>query len=113
MPHGDLLINATGSGDTTLHISPGDRQFVRVLHYHVTSDRPVTVQFWSNPSSTGTLKDIVYSTNASGGGLATPEYNNGIFDCNVNESLVINLSNTANVGGALKYTLLGQKSQRN
>lgn len=102
----DFLINATGSGDTTLIPAGnlGTRSFIRVLHYHVTADRPVTVQF---RSSGGTVKDIVYGTQASGGGIATPEYPTGIFDLPNGEGLVINLSAGANVGGAGKFTVKG------
>lgn len=100
----DFLINATGSGDTTLVAAPGARQFIRVLHYHVTAKSPTVVTMKSG----STTKDICYATNASGGGIATPEYPTGIFDCGLGEALIINLSTAASVGGAGKYTIKGQ-----
>jgi hypothetical protein len=74
-----------------------------VYHYHVTSDRPTTVQF----KSASDIKDIIYSTMTSGGGISTPEYSGGVFDCGINEALAINLSVAAGVGGAMKYTVKG------
>lgn len=101
----DFLINATGSGDATLVAAPGPNLFIRVLHYHLTSDRPVVTLLKSG----STTKDIIYATAASGGGISTPEEGgDGIFDCAVNEALVINLSTTANVGGAGRYTVKGK-----
>lgn len=100
---GDKVIDVSASGDATLVSAPNANQFIRVYHYHVTADRPVTVKFKSGSE----VKDVVYSTQSSGGGICTPEYQGGIFDCNNGEALVINLSTTANVGGALKYTIKG------
>lgn len=102
-----FLINATGSGDTVLVPAPGPQAFIRLLHYHLTADRPVTCKLYSGDSSTGTLKDVVYSTNASGGGISTPEHNSGLFDCGLNQALTLNLSATAGVGGEGHYTTQG------
>lgn len=104
----DFLINASGSGDTTLIAAPGAGKFIRVLHYHVTADRPVTAKFYSGSSSTGTLKDSVYSTNVSGGGISTPYSPDGVINCGVNEPLTLNSSVAANVGGAGEYTVKGK-----
>ncbi len=100
---GDVLINATGSGDTTLVAAPQANQFIRVYHYHITSDRPVITKFKSGSE----IKDISYATVASGGGICTPEYQGGLWDCNNGEALVINLSGVASVGGTLKFTVKG------
>jgi hypothetical protein len=102
----DFLINATGSGDITLIAAPPGRSFIRVHHYHLTSDRPTTVKLYSGPdSSTGTLKDGTFATNVSGGGISTPEYSAGIFDCAVGQALVLNNSALSNVLGAGQYSV--------
>lgn len=98
----DLFLNLTGSGDTTLLAAPGAHLFIRVLHYNLTSDRPVTVLFKSgSETKTGT-----YGTFGSGGGIA-PYSEEAAFDCNPNEALVGNLSVAANVIGNIRYTIKG------
>lgn len=100
----DLVINVTGSGNTTLITAPSvTGQFIRVMQYHMSVDRPTVVKFLSDSE----VKDICYATLASGGGIATPEYAGGIFDCAINQALVLNNSAVAGVGGALKYTIKG------
>lgn len=103
----DFLIQASGAGDTTLVAAPGPGKFIRVLHYHLTAGSPTVCRFYSGASDDGTLKDIVYSTNASGGGISTPNYQTPLFDCGVNEPLTLNLSDAANVGGAGQYSVYG------
>lgn len=102
-----FIINASGSGDTVLVPAPGPQAFIRLLHYRLTADRPVTCKFYSGDSSTGTLKDVVYSTNASGGGISTPEHNSGLFACGLNQPLTLNLSVAAGVGGGGQYVTQG------
>lgn len=103
----DFLINASGSGDTTLLPAPGAGKFIRVLHYHLTAEAPTTVRFYSGDSSTGTLKDVVYSTNVSGGGISTPQFSSPVFDCGINEPLTLNNSAAAGVGGSGQYEVHG------
>lgn len=101
----DLFINLTGSGDTTLLDAPGANQFIRVIHFNVTSDRPVTLLFKSGSET----KFGTYGTFGSGGGIA-PYSEEAAFDLNPNEPLVGNLSVTANVIGNLRYTIKGGRT---
>lgn len=101
---GDFLINASGSGDNEIIAAPGPQKFIRVMHYHMTSQAPV-ISTWK--SGSGTTKDICYATTASGGGISAPLYEGGIFDCGINEALILNLSGAVPVGGAGKYVIKG------
>lgn len=100
---GDVLIDTNASGDGELVPAPQANQFIRVYHYHVTSNGSVVVKFKSG----STVKDICYGTTVAGGGLATPEYQGGIFDCEPGQALNINLSAAIAVGGALKFSVKG------
>lgn len=110
MTNDQFVINLTGSGDSTIIAAPTiTGQFIRVMHYHFSSDRPTTVTIKGGSETV----DICYATNASGGGIATPEYTGGIFDLPVNTALVLNNSAVANVGGAGKYVIKGPVSNPN
>lgn len=100
---GDVLIDVSSSGDTQLVAAPNSNQFIRVYHYRISAESPTVVTFKSG----STDKDICYATNLSGGGICTPDYQGGLFDCALGEALIINLSQNANVGGGLKYTIKG------
>lgn len=96
----DFLVNSTGAGDSTLVASPGPRQFIRVLSYHLTVSATQTAT-WKSASTT---KNIDYLTignavNANGG-------QTGVFDCAPGEALVLTVSG-GNVGGCGKYTIMG------
>ena len=102
---GDYPINLTGSGDTTVVTPSSASQFVRVLHYHLSTDLGGTTVTFKSGSE---VKDVCYATQAAGGGIAVPEYQDGVFDCNPGDALVVNNSAAKNVGGAVKYRIMGK-----
>lgn len=99
----DILIDLTGTGDTTLIAAPGARQFIRVYNYHL-SGSATSIVTWKSAAN---KKAVDYLFVGNSLNIADPV--NGIFDCNNGEALVINNS-AASVGGCLKYAILGQAS---
>lgn len=95
---GDKAI-ATNGNDQELVAAPGAREFIRVLHYHVSSASAGQVTLKSGTET----KDSVFLT--ASGCVIMPEYNDGVFDCNPGENL--NISG-ANLVGAVKYVIKGQ-----
>lgn len=103
---GNFVINLSGSdaGNQVVIPAPTAPSFIEVAHFHVTSDRPVTITVRSNPS--GEILDVIYATNASGGGLSTPYTYDQLLRCLPGQSLVFDLSAAAGVGGAGKYSVV-------
>jgi hypothetical protein len=102
-----FVINVSGSGDIQIGPTPAARQIVRVLHWHLTADKPVTCKWFSGPSASGNLIDGTYSTNVSGGGLVSPMFEEGVMDTTPGQPLILNLSGAANVIGAAVITTPG------
>lgn len=96
----DFVVNATGTGDTTLVPAPGARQFIRVLNYHLTASATQTAT-WKSGSTT---KCIDYL--GTGNAVDVDGGTTGIFDCAPGEALVLTASG-GNVGGSGKYTIMG------
>lgn len=103
----DLFINVTGSGDNTLLAAPGEHMFYRVLQYHLTSDRPTTVLFKSGSEE----KNGTFATFGSGGGEVSPmDSGEAVFDCNLNEPLILNSSVEANILGSMRVVIKGGRT---
>lgn len=104
---GCQVINASGSGDNELIAAPPANQFIRVLHYHLTSKAAVDVKLYSAASASGNLLDVCYGTSVPGGGVSVSSFQDGVLDCNPGQALIMNLSTGASVGGAIRYTIKG------
>jgi len=100
----NFVINATASGDTELVAAPSTPgSFIRLIGYHITTDAVVVATLKGG----ATTKDVCYATKVVGGGIVVPDSPDvGVFDCPANTALVINLSGTANVGGAGNYIII-------
>ncbi len=104
MPTGQFLVNTSSSGDTTLIPAPsGPGAFIRILNYHITSAGSTVVTL----KSASTVIDVCQATTVAGSGLATPNYDGGVLDCNPNEAFVLNNGSAVAIGGAGKYVVKG------
>lgn len=99
----DFVVNATGAGDTTLVEAPGPNRFIRVLNYHLTANATATATLKSG----STTKSVEYLN--TGNSVQPNDSDTGIFDCAVNEPLVLTVS-AGNVGGSGKYTVEGGRT---
>ena len=89
-------INATASGDTQIVAGVSGKR-IRVIAYAIVASATVNVKFRSNTTDiTGAMRIV------EGGGIAHA-YDQGLFQTAVSESLNINLSNNATVGGYVVY----------
>jgi len=89
-------INATASGDTQIVAGVSGKR-IRVIAYAIVSSATVNVKFRSNTTDiTGAMRIV------EGGGIAHA-YDGGLFQTAVGESLNINLSANATVGGYIVY----------
>ena len=89
-------INATAGGDTTIVPAVSGKR-IRVIAYTVVASASVNIKFRSGTTDiTGTMRVV------EGGGIAHA-FDAGLFQTNVGQPLVINLSTNATVGGYVVY----------
>lgn len=96
-------INKSSSGDTTLVNAPGGaNSFIRVWGYEILGDGTTTV---SLKSGSTTIVGPVPIT-AGGGLVKNIDSGSPAFDCAKGQSLVINQTGTAALGGSLQYSIV-------
>lgn len=91
-------IDASAQGNTEIIPAPGAGKFIRVFGYVLTSAGTVSATFVSGDDG-----DLTGPMPMVAGTSIHTEYEDGLFDCGVNEALNINLSGAVAVGGHLKY----------
>ena len=94
-------VSVSSSGDSTIVAAPGAGKFIRVFSYGLIAGGTVNATWKSGSSArTGPLPLIVNS----GSNETDP---NGLFDCGVNEALVLGLSSPVQVSGRVRYEVFG------
>lgn len=93
------VINATSSGNNNL-VSAVAGLRIRVLDMFLVSDTAVSLRFDSNPGGTAITGSLPIDLK---GGFVLPFNPVGWFETARGQSLSLNLSLQANVGGALTY----------
>ena len=103
------IINTAASGDTTLVAAPPAGSYIAVDFVQIIPTNAVTIQFWSNPSASGTALTGPYPLSAQQ--VVTDENvfqnQHGIMESKVNQSFVLNLSSAVQCGGFVRYRICG------
>lgn len=96
------VIEHAASGDNTIIAAPGANKSIRVLGYTLIGAGAVNARWKSGASSnrSGPL------TLTAGTGASPAVSKDGQFDCNPNESLVLNLSLAVAVNGHVTYVVV-------
>lgn len=99
MPAPDnFFITLTGAGSQTLVAAPAAPAWVRVLSYHASAPATATLD-WKTGSTT------LFRDNLAANNPVSTEDEEGVFNCNPGEALVV--TGSARVDGAGRYTICG------
>lgn len=100
-----VVINASLTGDNTIVAAIVGRK-IRVVNYTLISAGAVTVTWKSGATAiSGPMPLAANGGMAPSSSVLTPSGLIGVFETNVNESLVLNLGGAVAVGGHLTYIL--------
>ena len=97
------VVNCTAAGDTTIITGTVGKK-IRVYFYNILSSAAVAVTFKSGSTAiTGPMTMSIGSAISMGGGDSVPAGLLSVFETQPGESLVLNLSGIATVGGHITY----------
>lgn len=103
------IIDVATAGDNILIAAPTNGDYIAIDFIQVIPTTAVSVQFYSNPSVSGTKLSGPYPLSAQQ--VVTDENvfqnQHGIIECKVNESFVMKLGGAVQCGGFIRYRLCG------
>ena len=98
-------INIASSGDNTIISAPATGQFIAIDHINLLPTTAVAVQFkdgttaYGGPLPLGTLQALALENSM--------QHQDGVITCSSGSAFVINLGSAVQVGGFVRYRIVG------